>query len=83
MSRPYAVHYLYEYFHEHRGAGKFNAIVMILKYTYLNRFRDFLQGKDTAKMHFCGNCILGIRSPLVINRVAEIGKSKGYRDYSL
>lgn len=45
MSRPYTVHYLYEYLHEHRGAGKFNAIVMILKYTYLNRFHNFFTGK--------------------------------------
>ena len=52
MNRPYAVHYLYEYFHEHRGAGKFNAIVTILKYTYLIVSAIFLLGKDTAKMHF-------------------------------
>ena len=34
-------------------------------------------------MHFCGYCILGTRSPLVINGVAEVGKSEGYRDSSL
>ena len=34
-------------------------------------------------MHFSGYCILGIRSPLVINGVADVGKSEGYHDSSL